>query len=432
MEISRVLSYGETLGLDELEVFLHQNDMIDVEAELGEISKTTRVAHTNIFVRGVVDTQVGFGFTNDPRFIKDTVKQVYSSAKANIKDKRWHGLPGRGKYHEIEEYDAGIEKMTVEEVIDTCQEIIDRTPEGITPASCSVRREISEKHCVTTNGIDVSERGTWLAGYTHLIAKTKEGVTPGCLGIDITRKKDLNVKEIVEPAARDAQLSTQRKKAESGPSNIILHPYALEDLLGHTLIVSLLGENVVREKSFLAGKKGAQLFSKDLTIEDDPFYPNGMKTMKCDSEGVPTERTPLIEKGVLKQFLWNTYWGKIAGEKSTGNGSRNPTKGTVGISPTNIIIAEGGGGVFDIEEGYYIKGFQGAHSSNPESGEFSVVGNPAFRVENGEVTGGSVLMISGTIYDLLEKIDAVGEEQIRGTGIIAPLIRFSDVRTATK
>jgi len=129
--------------------------------------------------------------------------------------------------------------------------------------------------------------------------------------------------------------------------------------------------------------------------------------------------------------LWNDYWAKIGGERSTGNAYRNILKGTVETKPTNIVIEEGSDNIFDIREGYYVKGFQGAHSSNPESGDFSVVCNPGFKVENGEITGGCVFMISGNIYDLLKNIEDIGREKITGTNIISPLIRFK-VHTAAK
>lgn len=432
MELSKSLHYGETLGLDELEIFVHITDVIDVEGELGEVSKTSRAKETDIFVRGVVDNRVGFGFTNDLRFLNDTVKKVYSSARANKKDKNWQSLPEPRKYHRIEEYDPEIEKMSVEEVIDTCQRIIDLTPEGITPAFCDARREIGKKYCVNTNGIEVSEKGTWNAAYSYLIGKTKTGVTPGCLGIEITRRKKLNLEKIVSSAARDVELSKNLKKAESGLTDVIIHPYALEDLLCYTLLTSVLGENVMRGKSFLKSKIGTRVCSEKLTIIDDPFHKNGVSTMKCDFEGVPTEKTVLIQDGILENFLWNDYWGKRAGKGSTGNGYRNILKGTVETKPTNIVIEEGDGDVFDMREGYYVKGFQGAHSSNPESGEFSVVCNPAFRVENGEITGGCVFMISGNIYDLLKNIEEIDKEKITGTGMLSPLIRFKDVHAAAK
>ena len=431
MELSKTLKYGEKLGLDELEIFVHITDVIDVEGELGEISKTNKAKETDIFVRGIVDKRVGFGFTNDMRFLNDTVKKVYSSARANKKDKNWQDLPEVKKYHDIEEYDPEIEKMSVEEVIDTCQEIIDLTPEGITPAFCDARREIGEKYCINTNGIEISERGTWNAAYSYLVGKTKTGVTPGCLGIEITRRKNLDLEKIVSSAADDVKLSKNLKKAGSGLKDVIIHPYALEDLLCYTLLTSILGENVVRGKSFLKGKIGSQVFSEKLTMTDDPLYKNGVSTMKFDFEGVPAERTSLIKDGILENFLWNDYWAKIAGKRSTGNAYRNILKGTVETKPTNIVIEEGNDNIFDIKEGYYVKGFQGAHSSNPESGEFSVVCNPGFKVENGEITGGCVFMISGNIYDLLKNIEEIGREKITGTNIISPLIRFK-VHTAAK
>ena len=427
MELRKALDHGERVGLEELEIFVYRKDTIEVEGDQGEVSETRRTKETDIFVRGIVNSRIGVGFTTDPAFLHETIEKVYRSAKANSRDAQWQSLPEPGRYLKIEEYDPRVEKMTEEDVVENCQEMIDLTPGSVTPASCNARREIGEKHCVNTNDIEISERGTWNAGYAYLIGKTKDGVTPGCLGIEISRRRSLNLREIVRSATLDVEHSQKSRKAETGTHDVIFHPHALDDLLNFTLFSSVLGENIVRGKSVLEGEVGSQLFSESLTVRDDPTYQNGVSTTMFDSEGVATEKTEIIRNGILKGYLWNNYWGRVAGERSTGNGCRDIARGTVGTKPSNVVIEPGDGGVFDTKDSYFVKGVQGAHSSNPESGEFSVVCNPAFRVENGEITGGCVFMISGTIYDLLKTIEAVGKKQSTGTCTISPLIRFSGV-----
>lgn len=95
--------------------------------------------------------------------------------------------------------------------------------------------------------------------------------------------------------------------------------------------------------------------------------------------------------------------------KSTGNAKRNMRQGLVEISPTTLVVEPGTRDIEDIiseiDYGYYIQSVQGAHSSNPESGDFSVVGNPAILIENGKMIGGvDGLMVSGNIFDLLKNI----------------------------
>jgi PmbA protein len=91
----------------------------------------------------------------------------------------------------------------------------------------------------------------------------------------------------------------------------------------------------------------------------------------------------------------------------------------------------------EVKSGYLIKGAQGAHSSNRETGDFSIVGNPAFRIEDGELTGCvHGLMIAGNVFDLIQKVDQIGSDVrnylARGSSIIGPSIRFTDLQVVAK
>ena len=117
---------------------------------------------------------------------------------------------------------------------------------------------------------------------------------------------------------------------------------------------------------------------------------------------------------------------------STGNAKRDLRQGLVNIAPTTIKIPPGKRDVKEIissiKHGYYVRDVQGAHSSNPESGDFSIVGNPAVLIENGELKGAiNGLMVSGNIYELLRNVVEIASEprnsitnRIREPAILAP------------
>ncbi|MBU7033019.1 MAG: TldD/PmbA family protein, partial [Theionarchaea archaeon] len=85
--------------------------------------------------------------------------------------------------------------------------------------------------------------------------------------------------------------------------------------------------------------------------------------------------------------------------------------------------------LFDIKDGYLVLDVHGAHSSNPESGDFSIVCSPAFRIENGEISGGITgMMISGNVFSLIKDIDAIGKDAKIDESTILPYIRFNDLR----
>ena len=134
----------------------------------------------------------------------------------------------------------------------------------------------------------------------------------------------------------------------------------------------------------------------------------------ADDEGVATRVNTLIENGVFRGFLWNNYWAHKAGLESTGNGTRSFRSGAMGIGAHNMVLREGSRRIEDligaVDYGYLVSSFQGAHSSNPDTGSISVVANPAFVIEDGEVSGSTVFMLSGNIYDLMGRVSEVSRE----------------------
>jgi PmbA protein len=187
----------------------------------------------------------------------------------------------------------------------------------------------------------------------------------------------------------------------------------------------------------IADKIGDEIASNIFTLVDDGLYPTSPATSIADDEGVPRQRTLIIENGVLRSFLWDTYWANKMDLKSTGNATRNMRQGLVEINPTTLVVEPGTREIEDIisgiDHGYYIQGVQGAHSSNPESGDFSIVGNPAILIEKGKMIGGiDGLMISGNIFDLLKKIVEIAKKPFQLFSWNGPEIVVKDIDVIAK
>jgi PmbA protein len=151
---------------------------------------------------------------------------------------------------------------------------------------------------------------------------------------------------------------------------------------------------------------------------------------------VPCQKTSVIEKGVLKNFIYDNYTAKNAGVPSTGNAFRSglaPYSSTPVLEASNFTFEKGNKTeeqlVAEVGEGLIVYGVQGAHSSNPESGEFSVVATPVWKIENGSVSYAvRDVMLTGVFFDVLKNISAMGSN-VRNLGqLVAPWIRVKNVR----
>jgi PmbA protein len=192
--------------------------------------------------------------------------------------------------------------------------------------------------------------------------------------------------------------------------------------------------SVYRHETFLAGKLGEKVASEHVTIVDDGTLPGLFGTSPFDDEGVPTRRTPVIERGVLKNYLLNSYAARKLGMKTTGNASRNLT-GNAGIGNGNLYLEAGVQSpeqiIAGIPNGFYVTRLLG-FGVDVVTGDYSR-GAVGLWIRNGELAYPvSEVTIAGNLTDMLLGIEAVGSDlEFRGS-LAAPTIKIGEMTVAGK
>jgi len=215
--------------------------------------------------------------------------------------------------------------------------------------------------------------------------------------------------EIVENAYFRALKLINSSPTYSGEYLFLFEPRASADFL-EVFAQSFIGENVYKKKSLLSQDL---VFSDKLTIIDDPLNERGSVKCYFDGEGFRTERKILMEKGKVKDFLYDNVYGKKLGTKSNGSSIR--TK--VSMPPknwfSNVIIDRGKDNVLEHLKGRKVIGvvsLLGMHLVNPITGEFSV-GFDGYILEDGNfVKSLSSVSVSGNLKDFYRNIIAVGDD----------------------
>jgi PmbA protein len=254
--------------------------------------------------------------------------------------------------------------------------------------------------------------------------------------VDAARVYAIDAEAVGAEAARQAVSSLGAKKIESGAFPVIFAQAALRPLLSYTLINAVKADYVQRERSALKDKIGEKVASELVTVCDDGLLEGGLSTRKFDDEGVPSQKTVVIDRGVLKNFLYDSYTANRAEVESTGNASRSglvPYASTPVLEASNFVFKEGSMSaeelVGEVDEGLLVYGVQGAHSSNAESGEFSVVATPVWKIEGGEVAYAvRGAMVAGVVFDVLRNVSALGSNVRKMGQLVAPWIRVENVR----
>lgn len=429
---------GGNSGADEIDALWMRKVSTAVKAELGQVNEASTVINEGMRIRAIKGKAAASIFTYrlDKAGIDTAVKSVLKAASASKKDTHWESLPQPGTYPQMELWDRTMEELTPEAMMEPVTDMLGLIPPDIAAYLAAHEVELTQKACANSSGVQHEDRGSLEALILLAVGKLADGVTPGFQELQILRNHNPDPGKMVTPLVDNIKKFKKSEKAASGKSQVIFAPSALEALLFYTLFRAVSGENVVRGKSKLAGKEGEKIASSLLTVHDNAVEPTGNGAREMDDEGVPSQITPIIEEGILKGFIWDNYWARRAGCSSTGNAhydwrtdEMSLRQNTMIINPREYTNQE----ILDVKEGYYVLDLQGAHGSNPESGDFSVVCAPAFKIRKGEIAGGVTgIMLSDNIFSLLTKIDAVGNESQVSEYTILPHVRFSSVNVATK
>lgn len=222
--------------------------------------------------------------------------------------------------------------------------------------------------------------------------------------------------EIGKTAAQRALRRLGAVKVPTQKVPVIFEPRTARGLLDH-IFEAVHGVSVYRQESFLAGKLGEKVASEALTVVDDATLPGLFGTTPFDDEGVPSRRTVVIDKGVLKSYLLNTYAARKLGLKTTGNASRG-LAGNAGIGHGNLYVEKGNRGpqeiLAGIREGFYVTELIG-FGVNIVTGDYSR-GAAGIWIRNGEPAFPvSEVTIAGNLKEMLLNLEAVGSDlEFRG------------------
>jgi PmbA protein len=238
-----------------------------------------------------------------------------------------------------------------------------------------------------------------------------------------------------ESVGQEATRRTVRRlgarKVPTQRAPVIFDQETAGSLLGN-LCSAISGYSLYKGTSFLVGQLGKPLFPEFVTIYDDGLMPGGFGSRPFDGEGLPSRTQTIIDRGMLKSYLLDSYSGRKLGMSSTGNASRgvgdNPS-----VGPTNFYLAAGSAGPAEIirtvKQGLYVTELIG-FGINMVTGDYSR-GAAGYWIENGELAYPvEEITIAGSLKEMFAHIEMVGSDlEFRGR-IASPTIKISDMMIA--
>jgi PmbA protein len=269
--------------------------------------------------------------------------------------------------------------------------------------------------------IAVDEKGGMQRNYWYSAART-------------TRKLE-SPEEIGQMAARRtlARLGARQVKTQKAP--VVFSPEIARSIIGN-IFEAANGDSIYRNASFFCDQLGQKVAGENITVIDDGTMIfdgiGGFGTSPFDGEGLPTRRTVLIENGILKNYVLNTYTAKKLGMKSTGNASRG-LAGNPGIGAGNFYLEPGTLTpeqlIGDVKDGLYVTETMG-FGVNLVTGDYSQ-GASGMWIENGELAYPvEEITIAGNLKDMYKNIVAIGNDLVFRGSSAAPTIRVEGMTIA--
>ncbi len=360
---------------------------------------------------------------------------VFTNALQENKD--YHGIAtDQFSYQDIPEiFDSKITDM-VDNAVDHVESSINAAHEaGGKYSAGAFDWGITESYTKTNHGIKVEDKGT---RYQFLI---RSFLSPFETGQGISVGRILKFFDPIQAGTNAGELASQARNVQLGKGgtyNALFAPTVVGDIIAST--VSQANPSFIEMgRSWLQNKIGEKVASDHFSAYDDGRYPNGISSAIADDEGVPRQRTPIIEQGILKNLIYNTNSARKAGTNSTGNA------GLIFPQNSNIII-ESGSSNFDemIAEckspTIYVTCNWYTTTTSAIEGIFSTIPRDAmFLIENGEIQQSiRELRISDSFPNLMANIIAIQNKirQIKWwvevtTPVFAPAILIENVRFTT-
>lgn len=431
-------------GANETEAFVYQGLTTNVIIERGQVARSSRIIDRGLGIRTVINKAIGFSYVNiveNKAAIEETILKALSSAKSSKPDKHWHSLPTKKPFTTVENiYDRAIVELRSEDLVKFASLMLDaaeETDKRIFPIEGAAGASYLSRAIANSNGITGFDHGTIIECSLATIGQEGNEVTPVCFEFDNERNYNIDPERVGREATQLAASSFKAKRVKTGNMKVIFTQSALQPLLYYTLINAVKADFVQRNQSAFKGKIGEEVASEIVTIYDDGLFKGGLRTWTFDGEGAPQQKTPIIEKGILRNFLYDNYTAKKEDKESTGNAARAGYLSTPNLEATNFHILSGKKSpeelINEVDDGLLVYYLQGVHSSNPASGEFSVVATPAWKIENGKIAYAiKGAMLAGNVFQALKSVLEIADNERKIVPLIAPWVLVENVKVIGK
>jgi PmbA protein len=442
-----VVALAVKAGATDAEAVAREGDEFSVNVRMGEVETLKESGSRGLGLRVFLGRRSGSASTSDLTVegIRQLVEGALALARVTEEDP-FAGLPETGEFGAVQDnlhlyFDdvyslGGAERIEWARRTEAAALAVD--PRITNSDGGSFDAATGRKALANSRGFVGSYRTSYAGVAAAPLAKDADGrMQRDGWWSSARRLSDVDSPESVgQEAARRTvrRLGARRVATQSVP--IIFAPETARTLIG-SVFEAASGDAIWRGASFLAGKLGEAIAAPGLTIVDDntmllPTGVGGFGTSPFDDEGLPSQRTMVVENGVLRNYLLNTYTARKLGMRSTHNAARG-LAGAPGVGCGNLFLVPGEISaekiIGAVTAGLYVTSLMG-FGTNMVTGDYSR-GATGLWIENGQLTHAvEEITIAGNLAEMLRNVTAIGNDLVFRGSVASPTLRIDGMTIA--
>ena len=420
---------SETLNsCDDGELYLEDSKTESIMLDDNKIKSSSYATDLGFGFRAISGEVIAYSHSNE--ISKDSLKQSSANLKSTLKSIRGtynHSIPKTNKkfYEEInpiEDKDLNSKIKLLNDVNNYIRSKNSNTKQ-VTANFSGEQKSIE----IIRSGGETLNDVRPLVRFNVSVMLEKDGrKESGVYGIGGRQSydaylKDDNWKNVCDEALRIASVNLESKPAPAGEMPVVLGPgwpaILIHEAIGH----GLEGDFNRKKTSAFHNLMGEKVASEGVTIVDDGTIDNRRGSLTIDDEGTPTEKTVLIENGILKNYMQDRLNARLMKTKSTGSGRRESYKHVVLPRMRNTMMLSGKNTqeemIASVKKGIFAVSFGGGQV-DITSGKFVFNCTEAYEIVNGKI--GSPIKGATLIGDgpsILRKVSMVGDDMMLDPGI---------------
>lgn len=433
-----VVERARKQGATAADVFIREIETFSVTVRQGDVEKLKEAVSRSLRIRLFVGKRTATSQTSDfaPAIVDKLVDETVEMARLTSEDESG-GLPDAEAYPsvipDLQLADPAWDQLKPQQRIDLAQ----RAEAAAYATSPSITNSEGSWFEYERSLTALANSAGFVGGYDSTggyLASMPIAESNGAMQQDhwmsIGRRLDQleSPEDIGRRAAERVLRRLGARKVKTCQIPVIFDPMTARTLVKH-VFDAVAGDSIYRRRSFLVDQIGQSIANANVTIVDDARLPGGLGSSPFDDEGVATQMTPIVENGILRNYLHSAYSARKMKARPTGNGTRTGA-GSVAVGPTNFFMHAGRHSpeeiIASVQTGLYVVELIG-QGVNATSGDYSR-GVTGLWIENGkfaypvhEVT------IAGNLRQMLQDIEMIGNDLTFMGPVASPTLKIRNM-----